>query len=115
MKYVFLIILLPFFLSACTTLSHSPESKPLHYKDSTTQVQVKFDEDDNAAVGSKVTALNRECATRPYKDRERTSCKFNLVGIGQIVGINNKISTVEFTDGSILSDTEYEVLKGEGK
>ena len=113
MNYFLLFLVLPFFLGACTTLPHSPESRPVYFKDGVTQVQVKFDEDDKALVGGEVTALNKECVTRYFKGRERVSCIRKLAGIGRVVGINNQVSTVEFTTGAILPDTEYEVLKGE--
>lgn len=113
MNYFLLVLVLPFFLGACTTLSHSPESKPLYFKDGVTQVQVKFDEDEKALVGGEVTALNKECVTRYVKDREKLSCLRKLAGIGRIVGINNQVATVEFTAGAIFPDTEYEVLTGE--
>jgi len=112
-NYFLLVLVLPFFLSACTTLSHSPESKPLYFKDGVTQVQVKFDEDEKALVGGEVTALNKECVIRSYRGRERLSCLRKLAGIGRIVGMNNQVATVEFKAGAILPETEYEVLNGE--
>ncbi len=113
MNYFIIVLTLPFFLGACTTLSHSPESRPIYFKDGVTQVQVKFDENDKALVGREVTALNKDCVTHYFKDRERISCLRKLGGIGRIVGINNQISTVEFNEGSILPNTEYELLKRE--
>lgn len=114
MKYLLLVLLLPFFVSACATSPHAPESRPLNFQDGSSQVKVKFDKEDEAAVGSEVTALDKQCRQVPWKDYVRTKCITSLVGIGNIVGINGDISTVEFKSEPIVAETEYEVLKNGG-
>ena len=114
MKYLFLILFAPFYLLGCATDSHAPEKRPVTFIDGVTQVEVKFDKNEDATVGRKVSALKANCKTRLVRGQQQETCVNELIGVGKIVGVNKDISTVEFQSASSIGPhTQYEVLKEE--
>ncbi|MBS1970348.1 MAG: hypothetical protein JSU04_08565 [Bdellovibrionales bacterium] len=115
-KYVMALICLSFAATACTTTYYRSESKPLHFEDGSTQVKIKFNESVIPEKGAEITALNKTCATKNFKDRERVNCVRQLASIGKVVGVTDQMATVEFKQGTgIDAETEYEVLKNGAK
>lgn len=115
-NYLLVLLCLPFITTACATTYYRAESTPVHYEDGSTQVKLKFDEEKSPATGAEITALNKTCTTKYFKERERLNCIRKLASIGKVVGVNNQLVTVEFKQGEAISaDTEFEVLKGEVK
>lgn len=112
-KYVMALVCLPFVMTACTTTYYRADSKPIHFEDGSTQVKLKFNQSTSPAEGAEITALNKTCTTKNFKDRERVNCVRKLASIGKVVGVIDQMVTVEFKQGSGIDvETEYEVLKG---
>ncbi|MBS1972672.1 MAG: hypothetical protein JSU04_20355 [Bdellovibrionales bacterium] len=115
-NYLLVLLCLPFVTTACTTTYHRAENTPVHFEDGSTQVKLKFDDESSPATGTEVTALNKTCTTKYFKERERLNCIRKLASIGKVVGVNKEIVTVEFKQGTAIgAETEFEVLKGEAK